>query len=307
MKNQVPKNDKEVDDEEQKTNQNRLVDDQAVDLSPRSSIILMDPNNYEQKCPTSREQRMERERQTIWEEERIDRSCAVEVEEMEKPGAYRSEPNSYVVSESTNSLSDDNQEDEPAAAAATHNGGTTAAAPSITHYDVEAEVVEEIDLKEEDQAPLHEEDQLKTGTVKAQPVILLAVPSVGRRGFIGLALIIVLLVAIVLGIVFGRNDGDDGNNIPPSTSGTCGNGSVGNGICNDGLCCSKDGYCGCGEDYCISAGETCLLPEVSCPVARCGSSWENANGKCGMACSVNEHCGAEKCFDALSPSPCRGC
>jgi hypothetical protein len=49
-----------------------------------------------------------------------------------------------------------------------------------------------------------------------------------------------------------------------------------------------------------------LLPEVSCPVARCGSSWEDANGKCGTACSVNEHCGDELCFDALSSSPC-GC
>ena len=315
-KKQIPNSNKGDDEQPTNPNQNQnRNDDQNVDLSPRSSSILTDPNNYEQKFRTSREQRMEHERRILQEEERIDRGCAVDVDDMDKPGAYPSEPISYSVTDTSASVSDGTEEEEPTANTTANDHGpptvpttttttTTTPTPSTPFYNVEAELVGDNDVEAEVQARPGEERQLQTDIVKAEPVFLLALrmPSVRRCGYIGLALIIV--VAIVVGVVFGRN-GDDPTSIPPLTAGTCGNGSVGNGICNDGLCCSEFGFCGCTEDFCTN-GETCVLPDSSCPESRCGVTWEDANYKCGTACSVDLHCGDELCFANLTTSPC-GC
>ncbi len=59
-------------------------------------------------------------------------------------------------------------------------------------------------------------------------------------------------------------------------------------------------------DSCTGQKDFEECPSYMDPAKRCGTSWADANAKCGTYCTINSHCsGGEACYAGLSLTPCQ--
>lgn len=58
-------------------------------------------------------------------------------------------------------------------------------------------------------------------------------------------------------------------------------------------------------DSCTGQKDFEECPSYMSPTKRCGTSWADANAKCGTYCTINSHCAeGEACYASLSTTPC---